>query len=83
MPLVKTEQSIKLTLNNLIHLTEVLKECDSGGGEGVDYEGYLQILLVGGSQKEYPMRALDLIETELRAEGKLWEFLYRPLYCRS
>lgn len=74
VPLVKTEQSIKLTLNNLIHLTEVLKECDSGGGEGVDYEGYLQILLVGGSQKEYPMRALDLIETELRQKENYGSF---------
>ncbi|MDO5425803.1 MAG: DUF5702 domain-containing protein [Eubacteriales bacterium] len=63
---VKTAANWKLSLQNLGRILEVLTECDQGGGQGLGYEEYLRLLLAGGSQEKYPMRALDLIEANLR-----------------
>lgn len=63
---VKTAENWKLSLQNLGRILEVLRECDQGGGQGIGYEEYLRLLLAGGSQKNYPMRALDLVEANLR-----------------
>lgn len=66
VPLVKTADSWKLSLENLGRLTEVLEECDQGGGQGQDYVDYLRLLLYICGKDNYPMRALDMIEGSLR-----------------
>ncbi len=64
IPAVKDETTWKLSLQNLARLTEVLEECDGGGGQGQDYVDYLRILLFLCGKETYPMRALDLMECE-------------------
>lgn len=62
VPLVKTKATWKLSLENLGRLTEILEECDTGGGEGQSYEDYIRTLLLIGKKDKYPLRALDMIE---------------------
>ena len=74
VPLIKSESTWKLSLENLNRLNELLKECDDGGGEGQSYLDYLRILLCMGEKSKYPMRALDLIECNLRRKEETKEF---------
>ena len=60
------ESSWRLSLENLAHLTQVLEEAGSGTGKGLAYKDYLRLLLAVGDKKEYPMRALDMIEGQMR-----------------
>lgn len=71
---VKTAAEWKLSLQNLGRLPELLTSCDGGGGTGLGYEEYLRMLLVAGPQKKYPLRALDLIEANLRLSGETENF---------
>lgn len=64
--LVKTAANWKLSAQNLGQILETLQSCDSGGGSGLDYEAYLRILLAAGSKGKYPMRALDMLEANVR-----------------
>ena len=64
IPLVKDESTWKLSLENLSRLTEVLEECDEGGGSGQNYVDYLRMLLFICGKSHYPMRALDMLEQE-------------------
>ena len=66
VPMVKTGESWRLSLERLGELTQVLGECDEGGGEGCSYEDYLWMLLASGKKSAYPMRALDLLECRMR-----------------
>ena len=66
VPFVKTADSWKLSLDNLGNLTEILEECDQGGGQGQDYVDYLRLLLCLCGKDNYPMRALDMVEGNLR-----------------
>lgn len=67
IPAVKDASTWKLSLEDLVHVTELLQECDEGGGEGQSYEDYLRILLLIGPKSAYPMRALDMMENSLDA----------------
>lgn len=66
VPVVKTAESWKLSLENLGKLTEFLETCDNQEGEGAQYGEYLQMLLALGKKADYPMRALDLMEGRIR-----------------
>lgn len=69
VPLLKTAEDWKLSLNQVPKLMELLEETKGKGDNGVSYEGYLQIMFTLGSVKKYPMRALDLIECNLRKKS--------------
>lgn len=66
VPLLKDESSWRLSLENLAHLTQILEEADSSTGKGLAYKDYLRMLLVVGDKEGYPMRALDMIEGQMR-----------------
>ena len=58
----------------MVKVTELLAECDNGGGTGQDYADYLRILMLTGEKGKYPMRALDMMESgfgagEVRADA--------------
>lgn len=74
VPLVKTSDQWKLSLQQLGNLTQLLNACDEGGGEGCSYEDYLWMLLAAGDKSAYAMRALDLAECRVRKteEGKFF-----------
>ena len=74
VPAVKTKESFQLTLENLGKLPEVLASCKEKAGEGLDYEAYLQMLFLTGKKKSYPMRALNLIECNLRKKEGMGHF---------
>ncbi len=65
---VKDASTWKLSLANLAKVTELLKTCDDGGGEGQDYTDYLRILLLAGEKEKYPLRALDMMECVFASE---------------
>ena len=74
VPAAKDASTWKLSLSNLARVTELLDECDDGGGTGQDYTDYLRILLFAGEKSRYPMRALDMMESgfaskEVRADA--------------
>lgn len=70
VPLAKTADTWKLSLENLGNLETVLTECDQGGGKGQSYVDYLRILLCLGGKDKYPLRALDMSEGVLRQAGQ-------------
>ena len=74
VPAAKTRATFRLTLENLGRLPEVLASCNEKTGEGLDYEAYLQMLFLTGKKKAYPMRALNLIESNLRKKEGMSHF---------
>lgn len=72
VPLIKNEESWQLSLSGLMELG---KESDLDDGQdsvqGLTYEDYLRILLFLESKETLGMRALDLIERNLRTEKGL------------
>lgn len=70
IPLAKTADTWKLSLENLGNLETVLTECDQGGGKGQSYVDYLRILLCLGGKDKYPLRALDMVEGVLKEAGQ-------------
>lgn len=69
VPLLKSEGTWALSIENLGRITEVLKEGAGNSGEGLSYDEYLRILLNMGFVSSQKMRALDMIQAELRQEG--------------
>lgn len=68
VPAVKSKESWNLTLDGLLELAKNRsipegKETE----EGNSYEQYLQMMLVLKSKEELSMRALDLVEMNLRS----------------
>ncbi len=74
VPLFKDETTWSLSLEKLGRLTEILRQGASDKGKGIRYADYLRILLNLGSLKKQKLRALDLIQTELRQEKESAEF---------
>ena len=65
--LVKTDSSWKLPLSQLFLLRSHLDEYDSSSDvNGLDYEGYLRLLLTMMGRSEKCLRGLDIIEGNLR-----------------
>lgn len=75
VPLVKNEESWQLSLSDLLKLgqDEGLND-GKDSGNGLDYEEYLRILLFLEKKETLGMRALDLIENNLRMEHGLTSF---------
>lgn len=69
VPAAKDASSWKLSLENLSRVTELLEECDDGGGTGQDYMDYLRVLMLTGEKGRYPMRALDMMESSFASKG--------------
>ena len=66
VPLMKTQQTWRLSLEDLANLSQILSgECPENG-EGLYYRDYLRILLNLQGTSEQEKRGLDLIEMNLR-----------------
>lgn len=65
VPVIKSRESWKLSLDRLGELREVLEECEGESSTGSSYEEYLWMLLAAGDRDAYAMRALDLLELRL------------------
>lgn len=74
VPLFKDPSSWTLTLENLGKLTQILDQERKGGNEGLVYRDYLRILLNMGSLKKQKMRAIDLVQENLRQKKDTSEF---------
>ena len=70
IPIYKDASTWSLTRENLSRLTAILKEGAKGSEKGLEYSEYLRILLNMGSVTSQRMRALDMIQAELREEGE-------------
>lgn len=73
VPLVKNQGQWKLSLNNLPHILELLREEGGTGTEGMEYKGYLRVLLYLSLEKEDTevYRCMDMVENVIRkTEGK-------------
>ena len=70
VPLVKSSESWKLSLENLGNILEVLNQEEGKEKAGMDYQEYLRLLLfMKGSQSRLD-RTIDLAEQEMRAGGQ-------------
>ncbi len=74
VPLSKTAASWVLTLENLGYLSDILTRGVSGSGSGLEYRDYLRILLNLGGTGKQKMRALDMIQANLREKGVTSKF---------
>ena len=74
VPIYKDASSWKLTLENLGKITQVLRSGAEDKGEGLSYKDYLRVLLHLGSVHKQKLRALDLIQLELRTESETENF---------
>lgn len=93
---IKTQQSWRLPLSQLLSLEAHLTAYDGRTDEaGIDYEGYLRMLLVLLGRQEKCMRSLDVIEGNLRTtemDGAIYvdqcidgltvqaDFQYKPFF---
>lgn len=68
VPVNKEAADWNLSMDNLGKITEILQQGKKENDRGVSYYGYLRILLNLGTIKKQKMRALDMIQTELRAK---------------
>ncbi len=62
VPLIKTDESWRLSLENLIFFRSI--SCE--GGEGLSYQDYLRILLLMQPVKQKTMRLMDVMEMDIR-----------------
>ncbi len=74
VPLFKSVGDWRLTLDQLGQLDELLMQDQSGKGEGMTYRGYLRLLLDLHTVEEQKARGLDMVELNLRSDGKLSNF---------
>ena len=74
VPLWKDDSSWSLSLENLGRVTEILQQGAKGKENGLTYREYLRILLYTGIVSQQRMRALDMIQAELRGQEKTSEF---------
>ena len=74
VPIFKDPTSWSLTLENLGRITEILKTGAKDKGKGLAYQEYLRVLLHMGSISSQRMRALDMIQAELRSREESREF---------
>ncbi len=74
VPVLKDASTWSLTLENLGRITEILEAGAKDKGKGLTYREYLRVLLNMGSVTSQRMRALDMIQAELRSGEKSSEF---------
>ena len=70
VPLVKSASDWQLSLENLPELLNGLDSVRRGSEDGMSYEDYLQVLLLGVSREEKITRAMDMIELCVREKGR-------------
>lgn len=70
VPLVKSASDWQLSLENLAELLNGLDSVRRGSEDGMSYEDYLQVLLLGVSREEKITRAMDMIELCVREKGR-------------
>ena len=70
VPLVKSAVDWQLSLENLPELLNGLDSVRRGSEDGMSYEDYLQVLLLGVSREEKITRAMDMIELCVREKGR-------------
>lgn len=70
VPLVKSASDWQLSLENLPELLNGLDSVRRGSEDGMSYEDYLQVLLLGVSREEKITRAMDMIEFCVREKGR-------------
>lgn len=71
VPLVKTDASWQLGVDQLIHLLDGLDSFRRDGQGGLDYRGYLRLLLLAVNQEKQVLRGMDMVEYRIRGqEGK-------------
>lgn len=70
VPLVKSAADWQLSLENLPELLNGLDSVRRGSEDGMSYEDYLQVLLLGVSREEKITRAMDMIELCVREKGR-------------
>lgn len=70
VPLVKSVADWQLSLENLAELLNGLDSVRRGSEDGMSYEDYLQVLLLGVSREEKITRAMDMIELCVREKGR-------------
>lgn len=70
VPLIKSAADWQLSLENLAELLNGLDSVRRGSEDGMSYEDYLQVLLLGVSREEKITRAMDMIELCVREKGR-------------
>lgn len=70
VPLIKSAADWQLSLENLPELLNGLDSVRRGSEDGMNYEDYLQVLLLGVSREEKIERAMDMIELCVREKGR-------------
>lgn len=70
VPLIKSAADWQLSLENLPELLNGLDSVRRGSEDGMNYEDYLQVLLLGVSREEKIERAMDMIEMCVREKGR-------------
>ena len=71
VPLIKSDSSWQLQLEQLIHLLEGLDGFRKNNQQGLTYRDYLRLLLLSVSQEKQVMRGMDMVEYQVRCrEGK-------------
>ncbi len=63
VPLIKTNASWNLSIENMLDFRNNLK---NGGGSGLSYEDYLKILILTKNEKDKTVRMMDVIEMNVR-----------------
>lgn len=74
VPLMKSSGAWSLTLENLGRVTEILQSGAEDKKEGLTYKDYLRILLHMGKLSNQKMRALDLIQAQMRTVSGMENF---------
>ena len=69
VPLIKTGNSWQLSLDQLANLPQLLNGEMGGSDKGLDYQGYLRILLLLKKSEEKVMRTMDAAEMTMRGVG--------------
>ena len=72
VPLIKSSENWQLSLENLPHLLDVAETERKESSGGMDYEDYLQILLLSMSRENKKMRGMDMVELVMRTSAG-WE----------
>lgn len=70
VPLVKSAADWQLSLENLAELLNGLDSVRRGSEDGMSYEDYLQVFLLGVSREEKITRAMDMIELCVREKER-------------
>jgi hypothetical protein len=73
IPILKNPRNWNLSLSNLANLSEEL-DSSSDDENGIDYEGYLKMLMYFEKQNKKTMRSLDLIELTVQKESSNGNF---------